>query len=302
MPPHNISTPTPMTTNTSVGIKWEYAFDKSWMVDDEGDTLSYSFSISPWTSLISDVDNGTHYVLSANPNQNSQAQIHTLTIKVDDGHSDVDNYEFISSFEFLQNQPPTIKYMYDVAVLPPDGYTWSYGATLTEDPESLNYTTTLLFEGSSTIPNWLTFDPQTYTFSIASISNSHVGVYNVTIGLKDDYHPEVYGSFFLVIIQNSAPQQIKLISSFEVVASINFSHQFDPVDELFSDPDNLAMTSNILEANGDPLPPFLFYNQSDNTLSGTPGVTDFGDWNLIYVATDNANLTSNTSFVMTVKT
>ena len=105
MPPHNISTPTPMTTNTSVGIKWEYAFDKSWMVDDEGDTLSYSFSISPWTSLISAVDNGTHYVLSPTPNQNSQGQIHTLTIKVDDGHSDVDNYEFISSFEFLQNQP-----------------------------------------------------------------------------------------------------------------------------------------------------------------------------------------------------
>ena len=302
MSPHNTSTPTPVTTNTSVGMKWEYAFDKLWVVDDEGDTLSYSYNLSPVYTWLSAVENSTHYVLSGTPLLTEHAQTYNLRIIVDDGHTDVDDYEFSSSFEILPNQPPTIQSMSDVSLLAPDGNTWSYGATLTEDPESLEYTRAVLFNGSSTIPSWFTYDLQTYTFFIASSSNSLAGTYNITVEIKDTYNPKVSGSFLITIVHNSAPQHIKLISGFEVVTNVNFSHQFDPIDELFDDPDNRTMVGHILETNGDPLPPFLYYNQSDNTLSGVPANINVGDWDLMYVATDNHNHTSNTTFVLTVKT
>ena len=302
MPPHNISTPTPMTTNTSVGIKWEYTFDKSWVVDDEDDTLSYSYNLSPTYTWLSAAENSTHYVLSGTPNLIQHAQTYTLRIIIDDGHTDVNDYEYSSSFEILPNLPPTIQSMSDVSLLAPDGKTWSYGASLTEDPESLNYTRALLFDGSSTTPSWFTHDLSTYTFSIASTSNSNVGAYNVTIEIQDDYNAKVDGSFLITIAHNSAPQHIKLISSFEVVINVNFSHQFDPIDQLFEDPENSTMVGDILESNGDPLPSFLYYNQSDNTLSGVPAVSNVRDWNLMYVATDSYNHTSNTTFVLSVKT
>ena len=302
MSPHNTSTPTSVTTNTSVGMKWEYAFDKSWVVDDEDDTLSYSYNLSPTYTWLSAAENSTHYVLSGTPNLIDHARTYTLRIIIDDGHTDVDDYEYSSSFEILQNQPPTIQSMSDVSLLAPDGKTWSYGATLTEDPESLNYTRALLFDGLSTTPSWFTHDLSTYTFSIASTSNSFVGAYNVTIEIQDDYNAKVDGSFLITIVHNSAPQHIKLISSFEVVANVSFSHQFDSIDQLFEDPDNRTMVGDILETNGDPLPSFLYYNQSDNTLSGVPAYSNVGDWNLMYVATDNHNHTSNTTFVLSVKT
>ena len=302
MPPHNTSTPSSYVTNTRVGVFWEYAFDKSWVVDDEGDSLSYSFDLSPYEGWLFSSQNTTHYILSGTPSFNVHACSYTLRIIIDDGHTDVNNYEFSSNFEILPNQPPTIQSMFDVSLLAPDGKTWSYGATLTEDPESLNYTKAVLFDGLPTMPSWLTYDLSTYTFFIASSSNSFVGTYNITIEIQDDYNPKVDGSFMVTIVHNSAPQHIKLISDFQVVANSNFSHEFDPIDQLFDDPDNRQMVGNILEVNGDPLPPYLYYNQTDNTLSGVPADTDVGDWNLMYVATDNHNHTSNTTFVLTVKT
>ena len=47
MSPYNTSAPTSMTTNTRVGLNWVYEFDKSWVVDDEGETMTYSCSVTP---------------------------------------------------------------------------------------------------------------------------------------------------------------------------------------------------------------------------------------------------------------
>ena len=80
-----------------------------------------------------------------------------------------------------------------------------------------------------------------------------------------------------------------------------FSHEFDPIDELFTDPDNRPMVGNVVQANGDPLPSFMSFNSSNNTLTGNPTSSHIGNWNFMYVATDDYNHTSNTTFIMTVK-
>ena len=84
MSPHNTSTPTPVTTNTSVGMKWEYAFDKSWVVDDEGDTLSFYYNLSPVYTWLSAAENSTHYVLSGTHNHIQHAKTYTIRIIIDD--------------------------------------------------------------------------------------------------------------------------------------------------------------------------------------------------------------------------
>ena len=213
----------------------------------------------------------------------------------------MNDYEFNSTFDILANQPPTISSMTSKSVTAPNGLSWSYGASLTEDPESLTYTRSLLFNGSSSVPAWFTFDLTTYSFLIASSSNSLANTYNITIVLQDDFNTAVQESFFFIIIQNTAPQHIKFISNFNVATGNTFTHQFDPIDELFTDPDNRPMTGNVLQSNGDPLPLFMSYNQSDNTLSGTPTSSNVGSLNLVYIATDDLNQASNTTFILTIK-
>ena len=214
----------------------------------------------------------------------------------------MNDYEFNSTFDILANQPPTISSMTSKSVTAPNGLSWSYGASLTEDPESLTYTRSLLFNGSSSVPAWFTFDLTTYSFLVSSTSNSITGIHNITIVIQDDFNTAVQDSFSLVIISNQAPQHVKFIQNFNVAANNTFTHQFDPVDQLFSDPENRSMTGDVIQSSGDPLPYFLSYNQTDNTLSGSPTDNNIGDWNLMYIATDDHNHTSNTTFVLTIKT
>ena len=240
--------------------------------------------------------------MSGKPDSNAYATTYSLKILADDGHTDVNDYELNSTLDVLTNQPPTIQLMDNVTLTAPDGNTWSYGATLTEDPESLNYTTSLLFDGSSTAPAWFKVDISTYKFLLSSSSNSMVGSYNITLIAQDDFNTAVQESFFLNIIENTAPQLVKFISNFVVSSEVSFIHQFDSIDELFSDLENRPMAGNVLKSNGDPLPPFLSYNQTDNTLNGSPSSTHVRKWNLMYVATDDYNHTSSTAFILTIKT
>ena len=100
-----------MTTNTSVGMKWEYAFDKSWVVDDEGDTLSYSYNLSPVYTWLSAVENSTHYVLSGTPLLTEHAQTYNLRIIVDDEHTDVDEFIVINiQMLITMNSVQALKY------------------------------------------------------------------------------------------------------------------------------------------------------------------------------------------------
>ena len=287
--------------NGQVGFVWSYVFKKSWVVDSESETLTYTGSLNPDPGWITFTQNYTHVKGEGMPNNNAHAQSYEFTVMTTDPHSDVNDNNFTVSFTIIANDPPTIGTMADKTLLAPDGLTWSYGATLTSDPETLSYTRSLEVDGSTTIPSWLTYDLSTYSFSIVSSSNSIKGDHTITVVATDDYNTAVKKSFTLTVNENLAPQKNKVISSYSIVNYNLLTIEFEDIDVLFTDPDGRPMTSKVSQANGDPLPSFLAFNSASNTLSGTPEIIHVGDWLISYIAVDDHTLEGAIIFKIAVK-
>ena len=294
------STPTPIEDG-QVGFNWSYVFDQSWVTEHENEPVTTICSFSPSDAWLSCTINSTHVTFSGFPDNNIYAKQYTITINILDPHPDVNDINWSSSFIITANDPPVIGTVTDQSLLAPDGLTWSFGASLTSDPENLTYNRSLEFDGLSIAPDWLVYDLSQFNFAIISSSNSIRGTYNITIIVVDDYNTPVKSSFLLTIIGNTSPQIVKFIQN---QAIVNFNYlfvQFLPVDELFTDPDNRTMRASMLQTNGNPLPSFLAYNQIDNTMFGTPELVHVGDYLLSYIATDDHNQTTNITFTLTVK-
>ena len=234
------------------------------------------------------------------PIDNDHAVTYTIEVITSDIHIDVEDHTFTTTFDIIVNDPPIILTMTSQSLKAPDGLNWQYGAALTSDPEGLSYTKSLLFNGSSTIPSWISYNLTDYSFTIVTSHNNYVGIHSLTVVIQDDYNDPVSDSFSLTVTENTSPQRLQFISNYGIV---NFNYlfiQFLPVDELFSDPDGREMTVEMTQADGNPLPAFLAYNSVENTLSGTPLLVHVGDWFLSYHAVDDHGIRSNITFTLAV--
>ena len=70
----------------------------------------------------------------------------------------------------------------------------------------------------------------------------------------------------------------------------------------FTDPDLEALTYSVGMSNGTGVPPWLSFNASTRTFSGTPGLNDIGLLDLQVTAKDSANASVSDIFRMTVAT
>jgi hypothetical protein len=190
----------------------------------------------------------------------------------------------------------------DQSLTVPNGISWTYGDSISNDPENLAYTRTLEFNDSTTIPGWLNYDVSTYSFSIVSTSHTQGGNHRIAIVIEDEFNDPVKYTFALVITSNNtAPVKVKFIDSATIVNYNYLFVQFEDVHVLFTDPDGRPMTSDVKQANGNPLPLFLTYDITSNTLFGTPVIVDVGTWTLAYVAIDDIGNIGEIDFKVIVK-
>lgn len=68
----------------------------------------------------------------------------------------------------------------------------------------------------------------------------------------------------------------------------------------FSDPDGENLNFSVVMSNGTGLPPWLMFNASARTLSGTPGTTDTGSFTIRIRATDTSGSTASDDVIVTV--
>ena len=270
------------------------------MNDTESESLTYTGSITPDPGWITFTQNSTHLIGQGTPSDNAHATTYNFTVMTTDPYTDVADHNWTAAFTIIKNDPPAIGTMENKSLLAPDGITWSYGTVLSSDPEGLTYTKGLEVNGSSSIPNWLTYDLSNFTFSVVTTSNANKGDHTITVIVTDDYNIAVKKSMTLTINENMAPQRNKFIPNYGIVNYNLLTIEFEAIDVMFTDPDNRTMTPKLVQGNGDPLPSFLEYNSVSNTLSGTPFSVHVGEWPISYVAIDDHALESNITFKISV--
>ena len=136
----------------------------------------------------------------------------------------------------------------------------------------------------------------------ARARNENAGNCNVTVRVFDGYNTAVNTSFILTIIPNYNPYSYdKYITDIETGINEYVSTEFLFVGNLFIDPENVSMTASVILYNGDPLLSFLIFNQTNNTIYGTPTSSDVNDWLIAYVATNDNWYSGNITFTLSVK-
>ena len=175
---------------------------------------------------------------------------------------------------------------------------FTYQAPAFTDPESDSLTYTATLSDGSTLPSWLSFNPDTRTLTGTPQEADTPASLTILIIATDDGTPSASSSasFTLAVSEtNNRPPKPQV------------SDQTAPVDRAFSytvpevtDPNGDTLTYNAVQGpSNNPLPHWLDFDPATRTFSGTPGSADVGEYTILVSVEDQA-LSSQASFVLTV--
>ena len=272
----------------------------AFMDPDADDALTYSVTLDngdPLPSWLSfDATTGT---LSGTPDD---PEVGTLTIRVDA----IDQHELSASTTF----DLTVNNVNDAPIAAPS----LEGQTATQD-QAFSFVVpaasfsdadagdTLSLEAAlangDPLPTWLTFDAATGAFS-GIPANADVGNLAVTVTATDIAGAAVSSTFAIAVTNiNDAPTVAQAIPSqttnedalFSFVVSANTFSDIDTDDHLSLD---------AIQANGSALPSWLIFDAATQTFQGTPGNDNVGTIQIALTATDSADASATTLFVLNV--
>ena len=138
------------------------------------------------------------------------------------------------------------------------------------------------------LPSWLTFDPNSRTFSGVPAAR---GQYTVRVTVNDGNGGIAFDQFIITVGPNSVPRVANPIPDLIATSGTSSSYTF-PADT-FSDPDGDGLTYTI-----DPLPPWLTFDPNSRTFSGVPAAR--GEYTIRVTANDGNGGTAFDQFIITV--
>jgi len=163
----------------------------------------------------------------------------------------------------------------------------------------LTYSATLA--DGSPLPDWLSFDATTQTFS-GTPGNSDVGSLSVAVTATDTGGLSASTTFMLDVANaNDAPVASVALADQVTVEDSNFSftvpvEAFDDADLVHGD----VLTYSATLADGSALPDWLSFDATTRTFSGTPLNGDVGSIDLLVTATDVDGLSATSGFIVDV--
>jgi hypothetical protein len=180
----------------------------------------------------------------------------------------------------------------------------NFSLTITENnfldndkEEVLTYAATLA-DGSD-LPNWLTFDVDTRTFS-GTPTNEDLGNVNIIVTVIDKEGETVSDTFELKVVNtNDAPTLTTAIANQTATEDQSFSFTF--AEDTFKDVDkgdSLSYTAKL--SNGDELPSWLAFNAETRIFSGTPVNENVDNLSIQLTATDKDGEAATDTFELKV--
>jgi VCBS repeat-containing protein len=161
----------------------------------------------------------------------------------------------------------------------------------------LGYTATL--DNGEALPDWLSFDAQTRTFSGTPV-NGEVGSLRLRVTATDLAGETASQVFPLEVVNtNDAPTIGLVLTAHTVIEDAAFTYVLP--EEAFVDADvgdRLTYTATL--ANGDALPAWLHLDGQTGAVSGTPGNDNVGELQVVVKATDRVGASASQTFVFVV--
>ncbi|WP_158604713.1 putative Ig domain-containing protein [Aquitalea palustris] len=256
--------------------------------DPQGQTLSYKVTqangqaLPSWLSFNASTDT----LSGTTPLTSSSTQV-LVTVTDTSGLSATETFSIADTA-----LAPTLAKATATQVVTP-GHTFSFAlpsGTFTDPQgETLSYSAKLA--SGAALPSWLSFNTQTQTFSgTAPTANTSVAVQVVATnqaGLTASESFTLNDAYVAPTLNAQTANQ-----------TLAANHAFSvSLANAFSDPQGLALSYKVTQANGQALPSWMTYNASTNTLSGT---TPYGSSStqVMVKVTDTAGLTSSETFTI----
>ena len=267
---------------------------------DTGDNLTYSATLADGSELPSwltfDADTRTFSGTPINDNLGTLSVLVTATDN--DGESVSNTFEL----EVINvNDAPTIKSAIANQTAAEDE---EFSFTFDEDTfndvdagDSLTYTAT--DSDNNQLPNWLTFNGETKTFSGIPV-NENVGNLSILVRATDNYGEVATNTFELEIINvNDTPTVKKAIANQAATEDEQFSFTFS--ENTFNDVDaGDSLTYIATEDDGSELPSWLTFDADTRTFSGIPVNEDVSTLSIKVTATDNDGESVSDTFELEV--
>lgn len=278
-----------------------YQFGSSTFFDpDSGDTLTYSATLSDGSALPSWLTfTAATRTFSGTP---ADADVGTLNIKVtaSDGNGGAASDTFALTVGNVNDAPTVANALVDQTATEDGPFSYQFASDTFNDPDlsdTLTYTATL--SDDSALPDWLSFDAGTRTFS-GTPTNDDVGSVSVKVTAEDGSGETVSDTFDITVENaNDAPTVDSALIDQDATEGTPFSYQF--VSDTFADADaGDTLTFAATLEDGGALPDWVTFDASTRTFSGTPEDADTGVITVKVTADDGNDGSVSATFTITV--
>ena len=193
-----------------------------------------------------------------------------ILVSVSDGQAAARTDTFELKVVLPPNRPPSAPALSPLSATEDRSFTYQVPAFTDLDEDTLIYGASL--EDGGSLPEWLSFSATTRTFSGTPLEDDTPASHTIRVTASDDGEPPKSASvtFSLTVAEiNDAPSTPSLMDQ-TAQEGQPFSYTFEAV----ADPENGSVTYTATLGAGGELPPWLSFDVTSLTLSGTPGQSD----------------------------
>ncbi len=281
------------------GQSYTYAIE----VTDDGINLGIRITaplLPVWLTL---TDNGDGTALLSGTPTWQFVGDNAVTLNADDGiavplteQSFTIDVRDVNSPPFVQNPIPDQTATQDIA------FSYTFPEDTFGDLDAADVLTySAIISGNGPLPDWLSFDENTRTFS-GTPSNDNVGSMLVDVTAMDPAGQTATSTFNLFVANvNDAPYVVHPIQDHEIYELTSYSFTFRA--DTFNDPDipwGDELTYSAKLTDGSALPEWLEFTPETRSFNGIPAHNDVGIYSIRVFATDTNGLTAEDDFNLRV--
>ena len=265
--------------------------------DADGDTLTYTATLADGSALPTWLSfNATSRSFSGTPPLNYNG---TLSVKVTASDGSVSTSDtFNLAIASVNDAPALATPLADQSFAEdsPVAFTLPANSFSDADVDALTYTATM--SNGAALPDWLSFDAASRTFSGTPPLNLH-GTFVLKVTASDGTASTADIFVLAITPVNDAPVLVYPHGDPVLTQGMSFGFSLPP--RAFTDADGDVLTYTATRADGTALPSWLIFDAASRSFSGTAPLNDIGTLSVRVTASDGTDATSDTFDMTTIK-